>query len=212
MNILALSDIHGKTKRVEEILKKVEGEFDLVALLGDLTDFGPKERAVEIMDLIKEYTDTVIGVPGNCDPMGVEEVINEKGVLIDGEVAKINNYEFIGLGGSNPTPFDTPRERSEEEIKEVLENLFTNASNETVLISHAPPKGYLDLASGNHAGSESVKEAIEKYKPSLVLSGHIHEAKGKEKLNESIIVNPGAARDGNYVKINLNNDIKLNFS
>lgn len=212
MDILVLSDIHGNINQLQKVLEKSEGDFESVVLVGDLTDFGPKEKAVEVMDLILEYTDQVIGVPGNCDPSGIEDVIKDKGVLIDGEIARISDYEFIGLGGSNPTPFNTPREKSDEEIKEILNTSFSKAEGKTVLVTHAPPKGYLDLTSGTHAGSESVLDAIKNYEPRLVLCGHIHEAKGRENLDESILINPGAVRDGNFAKINLKNNIKVEFS
>lgn len=210
MKMLVLSDIHGKTQKVKDILSK-EDDYDLIVLVGDITDFGPKKRAIETLDVIRGKTEDIIGIPGNCDPVGIEDVISEKAVLIDEKIARIDDVEFVGLGGSNQTPFDTPRERSEEEIREKLMALLSGVGEKSVLVSHAPAKGYLDLTSGNHAGSEGVLDAIEKYEPDLVISGHIHEAEGKKELNETTLVNPGAVKDGGYAKIDFNEEIKVDI-
>ncbi|MHB9093465.1 MAG: metallophosphoesterase family protein, partial [Eubacteriales bacterium] len=42
------------------------------------------------------------------------------------------------------------------------------------------------------AGSTAVRKAIEKYQPVLVLSGHIHEAKGAVKMGRTTVINPGS--------------------
>lgn len=210
MELLALSDIHGKINKVKEVFSE-EKDFDLVVLIGDITDFGPRKRAEDILDLINDYSDYILGIPGNCDPKGIEKVIDEKAVLIDEKIANFGGIEFAGLGGSNPTPFDTPRERSEEEIYDILSNLLGDIGEESVLVSHAPAKGYLDLASGEHAGSESVLKSVKENKPKLVLSGHIHEAKGQNNIGKTVLVNPGAVRDGDYAMITYDEEIDINF-
>jgi Icc-related predicted phosphoesterase len=41
-------------------------------------------------------------------------------------------------------------------------------------------------------GSSAVRDAIEKYQPLLVLTGHIHESRGVVKIGRTTIVNPGS--------------------
>jgi len=42
------------------------------------------------------------------------------------------------------------------------------------------------------AGSQSVRDAIQKYQPMLGLHGHIHEAQGMVKNGRTTCVNPGS--------------------
>ena len=42
------------------------------------------------------------------------------------------------------------------------------------------------------AGSHAVRSVIERHQPLLVLSGHIHEARGLVKIKRSTVVNPGS--------------------
>ena len=49
-----------------------------------------------------------------------------------------------------------------------------------MLVSHSPPKGYVDTAHGRHLGSEAVLQAVERKQPRLTMCGHIHKAWGRE--------------------------------
>lgn len=42
------------------------------------------------------------------------------------------------------------------------------------------------------AGSQVVKDAIQKYQPLLSLHGHIHESRGVIKIGRTTAVNPGS--------------------
>ncbi|OKY79145.1 MAG: Phosphohydrolase Icc/MPP superfamily [Candidatus Methanohalarchaeum thermophilum] len=209
MKMLLLSDIHGDIERLKDVLDR-SPETDLVAILGDLTDFGPVDLANEVIGVIEDYNKEIVGVPGNCDPDGVEEALSSVSGLVDGSRKKFGEFTFAGLGGSNPTPFNTPRERSEEEIEEVLEELVPDQDN-LILISHVPPKGAVDLTQGTHAGSDSVLRVVKKYEPLAVLSGHIHEAQGKTEIGETVIINPGAVKNGDAAVLEINRGIDVRF-
>jgi len=58
------------------------------------------------------------------------------------------------------------------------------------------------LAKGQHYGSYLERQMILKFKPDLVICGHIHERFGKDKLGKSLLVNIGSASQGNFVVIN----------
>jgi Icc-related predicted phosphoesterase len=45
--------------------------------------------------------------------------------------------------------------------------------------------------SGGHVGSIGIRAYVLEQKPNLVVAGHIHEAVGLAKLNESYVINPG---------------------
>ncbi|MFA4935856.1 MAG: metallophosphoesterase, partial [Candidatus Methanoperedens sp.] len=63
MKLLALSDLHGDYSHVDSILEKA-GDFDVVLLAGDITNFGPDNHALELLKMFKQ---PILAVPGNCD-------------------------------------------------------------------------------------------------------------------------------------------------
>jgi len=44
---------------------------------------------------------------------------------------------------------------------------------------------------GEHAGNKSIRKFIERIKPVLAISGHLHECVGEDKIKETKVVNPG---------------------
>jgi len=115
---------------------------------------------------------------------------------------------------AHPTPWDTPRELSEDKLAAMIEDVVKDIDDFSNVIFnfHCPPKDCtLDLApkldtsfdpprpvttAGEAVmvgvGSSSVRDAIEKYQPLLMLTGHIHESRGVVKIGRTTIVNPGS--------------------
>jgi hypothetical protein len=92
----------------------------------------------------------------------------------------IGRFEVIGLGYSNPTPFDTPGEYSEEELATRLHAF--DGVKPMIAVCHAPPWGTaLDrITNLKHVGSRSMREFIEREQPRFFFCGHIHEAAGAQ--------------------------------
>ncbi len=57
------------------------------------------------------------------------------------------------------------------------------------------------ITTGADVGSQSVRDFILRHKPDISLSGHIHEARGTDKLEDTLIFNAGMFREGGYVII-----------
>lgn len=186
MKILALADLHGQGVKAER------NDLDLIVVAGDITAFGGYDEAREVLKPLVESKIRLIGVPGNCDYQGVADYLTEIEANIDQREIEINGFTFIGLGGSNFTPCNTPNEHTDEEFRQNL-NLRTDTDKRLVLISHAPPyKTKLDrVLSGEHVGSKAVREFIEETQPILVICGHIHEAMGEDIIGNTRIINPG---------------------
>jgi Icc-related predicted phosphoesterase len=130
----------------------------------------------------------------------------------EGRVIELpDGREMISCGWSGPTPFDTPRECSEEELAARIEAMARDLrSPETAVFNlHNPPyNSRLDVApalDGNlrvqseggqtrmvPVGSTAVREAIEAYRPRLGVHGHIHESRGESKIGPTTCVNPGS--------------------
>ena len=214
LRALVLTDLHGRIAASREMAYKAEEEHvDLVILCGDITHFGSAQTAKALLSPFGEVRIPVVFVPGNCDPPSLVGVDIEGAECIHGSRRFFGDVVFIGVGGSPVTPFSTPFEMSEEAIMETLSRCLEDSleSYRVVLVSHAPPKDTrLDLTFlGVHGGSSSVRRFIEERSPSLVLCGHIHEAVGIDRIEATLIVNPGPARDGNYALTCIGEEIEV---
>ena len=202
---LVLSDVHRREwvpAAAGELIK--EHSLDAVVLLGDITHFGPPQFAEEF---IRELSVKCYAVPGNCDPLGTEAFIKSVGTSLHGVKVQIDGRTWGGLGGSNPSIFRTPFEMSEEEIARKLEPVMEPGM---ILVLHNPAYGTFDTTfSGKHVGSTAVAEVIERCKPSVVLSGHIHEDRGVELKDGVWYMNPGAAKDRYAGMMELGDEVKL---
>ncbi len=208
MRILAVADIHGASEAKKRINSQiVEYTPNIVVVCGDITQFGPPEWAKDFLDSISLKT---LAIPGNCDPRGVLEAIEDsQAIPLHGKKVELSGYTFVGLGGSNSTPFNTPFELSEDEIYSSLDNLMIQGA---LLVVHSPSKGYLDkTATSDDLGSQAIADIVSKFSPPLVISAHIHEARGVEREGKTTYVNPGPASRGYAAIIDLNDEIKVDL-
>lgn len=80
-------------------------------------------------------------------------------------------------------------------------SFLSNLPSTKVLLSHTPPVGTLDLDDGKHKGYQVVNDLIHTYHPKWVFCGHAHDARGKEIIGDSIVVNPGSLKSGFYALV-----------
>ena len=52
-----------------------------------------------------------------------------------------------------------------------------------------------------HVGSTAVREFIDLYQPDICVTGHIHEAKGEDRIGRTHVLNPGPLSQGGYVEL-----------
>lgn len=200
-----LSDVHRREwvpAAARELIR--EHSLDAVVLLGDITHFGPPQFAEEF---IRDLETKCYAVPGNCDPLGTEAYIKNAGVSLHCRKMTIDGWTWGGLGGSNPSIFRTPFEMPEEEMARLLAPIM---EEEMILVLHNPAYGTFDTTfSGMRVGSTAVSAAIERCKPSVVLSGHIHEDRGVVRKEGVWYMNPGAAKDRYAGMMELDEEIRL---
>jgi Icc-related predicted phosphoesterase len=192
MRFLVLSDVHRREKVIKWANELIEDlDLDGTIVLGDITHFGPPEWAGEFLGALKGRT---YAVPGNCDPPVTLVHIERKSISLHLKKVRLGEYVLGGMGGSNPTIFDTPNEMSEEEIMAKLRPVMEEGM---ILVLHCPPFGVLDVPfSGKHVGSVSIAKLVEEFKPRVVLSGHIHEDRGIVEKDGVVYMNPGPAKEG----------------
>lgn len=217
LRLLVLSDIHGNLLLAKKIYEQASSEeVNALVVCGDLTHFGNLAQAEEVLKELTMFGLPVLFVPGNCDPKELAATpFFEEAINIHGRYKEVGSLGFIGVGGSSPTPLNTPFELSEGEIREILAKTSKNLLEKRfVLVSHSPPiNTKVDITfSGIHAGSRAIREFVEAEKPLLVLCGHIHEARGTDVLGKVLIVNPGSTRIGAYAIVDIDGDVKTKLS
>jgi Icc-related predicted phosphoesterase len=168
------------------------------------------ERAAERMD--------ACGVPffvtgGNDDFLSVEPIIEAAPYVTgaEGRVVEIPpGIEMISTGYSNPTPWQCPRDITEQELGERIEAMAAQLRDapHAIFNFHVPPiRSGIDqcarldtsvdpprpvMGEEIAAGSTAVRSAIERHGPVLSLHGHIHESRGIQRLGPTTCVNPGS--------------------
>lgn len=193
MKLFVLTDIHGRTKYPGDVINEMR-KADVVVIAGDITNFGGKKETAHIIDSISALNDRIVAVPGNCDRPAVGDFLSERGMNLHGSARIADSVQFLGMGGSNKTPLHTPNEYTEEEIKAILQRFPEKPdSGRRILVSHAPPfNTKVDkMFIGLHVGSRSIRGYIEKKQPDVVVCGHIHEAHGVDRIDGTLIINPG---------------------
>ncbi len=208
---VVVGDIHDQTARLKDIPELPGARGILVS--GDLTLTGGVGQAGVVMDQLLALSPNVLAQFGNMDRPEVSDWLTENHRNLHNEVRELApGVAVMGIGASNFSPFGTPSEYPENWFAERLERMWATARNfrHVVLISHAPPLNTAcDLLSDGttHVGSEAVREFIEDAQPALCICGHIHEARGMDRIGRTKVLNPGAFLAGGYVLLTLNPDL-----
>jgi Icc-related predicted phosphoesterase len=150
---------------------------------------------------------------GNDDYQSIEPLLSADPFAINGEgqvVTLAPGIEMISTGYGNPTPWNCPRDVSEDELHQIIVKMADRVAEpaSAVFNIHVPPHGSgldtcprLDTTvtpprpvAGEKmsAGSTAVRSAIEAYAPLLSLHGHIHESAGITRIGPTTCVNPGS--------------------
>ncbi len=204
MKILSLADIHGSQYRLNIVLKNIEKYTpDLIVICGDITQFGPADVAINILNQIKVKT---LAIHGNIDSNEILKAIDySKAINIHLKKEIVDNIPFIGIGGEIDVQYNLQIKvnASFKPIGEILDK-------STVLVTHIPPYGLQDkIFLGLNSGSTDLKKIINKYNPRLVLCGHIHENPGFIKFKNTTIINCSIGKTGGGALIELNNKINV---
>ncbi len=209
MKLFAISDIHGATKPIDASAPLIR-EADWVVIAGDITRTKTRTEAADVIACVEQYSTRILAVHGNWDRVEVKDCLEEKGYSMHGKGRILDGIGFFGVGGSSPTPLNTATEYSEEEIALTLRTGYEQArvASRIVLISHAPPRGIRDRSFlGLRGGSHSVKAFLEEHPVSLCLCGHIHEAAGIERFQNTLVANSGSFKKGRYISVDIGSNI-----
>jgi len=126
-------------------------------------------------------------------------------------VVPIGPYQMLSCSWAPTTPWNSPRECSEEELLAKLRPLVAQVQPGVPLIFnlHSPPyrtgideapelrPDFSVVTVGGQpkmipVGSHAVRTLIEEVQPLVALHGHIHESRGVAKIGRTACINPGS--------------------
>jgi uncharacterized protein len=152
-------------------------------------------------------------MPGNDDMDFVDDYANASQAIrnVDASLVTIDSFTMLSIGNANITPWNCPRDVTEEELAAKIDELAQRVPDMSRCIFniHGPPYGSnLDLAPEldedfkptmeggglkmKPVGSVAVLEAIRKYQPLLALHGHIHECSAGMRIGRTLCINTGS--------------------
>jgi uncharacterized protein len=213
MKILAVTDIHGAYSLVGRMIS--DEMPDVVVVGGDITTGGSVNEAEDAVRKFSKQCSRVVCVSGNMDSPAHDELFERLGVSINGRAEVIDKVGFFGVSAAPRSPLHTPYEISEEEILARALVGFSDLGDRelvaTIFVPHAPPHGTtLDvIRSGAHVGSTAIREFIDENHPTVVICGHIHEARGEDVLGVTRMINCGAASKGYYAIIQAGGELSI---
>lgn len=217
MKVLLITDIHGDIEKLEKIVEREKDDCEAVLCAGDISDKREYDdyeaRLEEVLNVFEKEGLMTKAVPGNMDPEQecVKHLIDRR-MNIHKKIASFERFEAVGFGGGK-TPFGTPFEPSGDQIKNAVSTLYDrmNADRRVAVIHQPPLDTELDVADGDHVGSEEVRELIEEKDFELLLTGHIHESRGRDQIGDTELINPGPVMEGFYAVAEFGEELSLDM-
>ena len=211
MKLLCITDLHNEQPALGRILAHA-GPVDLILLGGDLTNFGSPANAEDLVRRSQDSETTVLAVAGNCDSAEIDRRLIELGVALHGRGVLHQGIALHGLSAMPPWRSDM-YQFTEGQLAEFLQAGYAQieGAQHHVVLSHPPPcDTTLDRTSrGRHVGSKALRTFIDRKQPHLVICGHIHEARGMEKLDRTTVVNCGLAAAGYYAIAEVDDEVQV---
>jgi Icc-related predicted phosphoesterase len=109
LRVAAIGDLHvgeNMNRPYHDLFARISQEADVLALCGDLTNFGKSAEAEILAEDLRACTIPVVGVLGNHDyecgqPQEVARILHEAGMLVldGGEAFEIEGVGFAGCKG-----------------------------------------------------------------------------------------------------------------
>jgi Icc-related predicted phosphoesterase len=206
MRCLLVSDLHYTLKQFDW-LDAVAHEYDLVVLAGDHLDVSSlvalDAQIVVILKYLRRLMEKtrVLVSSGNHDLNGRSSAgekiarwmsrVRQLGIAADGDRVEIGDLSFTICPW-----WDGPHTR--DQVDAQLAADAQRRARRWVWIYHAPPAGSaLSWDGRQHHGDAELTEWIRRYRPDMVLAGHIHQAPFRgggcwvERLGDTWLFNAG---------------------
>jgi Icc-related predicted phosphoesterase len=155
---------------------------DAVGPLSEVFKHALKMKERRYKQLLFAAGKPVLFLMGNDDGIlgdGLQWADERKVICINQKRATCGGFDFVGyhytpmfVGGT----FEKPESTQVDDLAQLQKLL----DDQTILVTHGPPKGILDITyQGRHAGSKALAAMLARRPVWLHLFGHIHESFGK---------------------------------
>ena len=190
MKIVFISDTHGQHRKLKNLPKA-----DLIIHGGDVSKLGKDHEVEDFIHwfLRLDYAHKIF-IAGNHDFYFEDYSFDfiQKKLTSNCHYLCNNGVEIEGvkIWGSPVTPTFFNWAFNVDRGKPIQKYWNMIPSNTDILVTHGPVGGILDRTTSNiNAGCEDLLKTVNKVQPKFHLFGHIHEAYGKEKVNETTYFN-----------------------
>ena len=200
--ILAAGDIHGDTGLVKKLAAKAKKEkVDLIILAGDLTMW--EEDTKNLMGPFAKLKKPILLLHGNHESLATVDFLSE---MYSPNTKNLHGYSFtnkggdVGIFGTGGADFGMSA-MTEKQFYDTLSKAHKGLKKvkHKIMVTHMHPFKSKAEFSG-FQGSKGIRKAITKFKPEIVLSGHIHEAEGMEdKIGKTKLIQIG--KKGKIIKV-----------
>lgn len=177
MRILALSDEECPALWDYYTPGRLDG-YDLIISCGDL-------KASYLSFIVTMARVPVLYVHGNHDT-GYQRNPPEGCDCIEDQLIVYNGVRILGLGGCRryrPGPHQYTDREMRKRIRKLRWKLWWHKGVD-VVVTHAPPAGVGDDEDIAHRGFDAFLPLLEKYRPQVLLHGHVHINYGVDKIRE----------------------------
>jgi Icc-related predicted phosphoesterase len=206
VRVAAVADLHCKREAppgLRELFEQISARADVLALCGDLTDYGLPEEAETLAKELLAVKLPIVGVLGNHDYESgraheVRQVLTEVGMrILDGEACEI---EGIGFGGAKGFAGGFGRRTLEPWGESAIKHFVQEALDETLklesalarlraheriaLMHYSPIQQTVEgepLEIYPFLGSSRLEEPLNRYQVRAAFHGHAHRGAAEGK-------------------------------
>jgi Icc-related predicted phosphoesterase len=205
MRLLLVSDLHYSLRQYDWVLSRAS-EFDAVILAGDLLAVAApvaiEVQIVAVRATLRKLAGTtkVIVCSGNQDLNALDEVgektadwlgvLGAAGITTDGQSVLLGDTLISVLPW-----WDGPV--GQAACAEFLGTVDRGGARHWVWVYHSPPRSKLSWTGSQHFGDSAVAAWIERWRPTAVCCGHIHQApftvdgSWVDRIGDTWVFNPG---------------------
>ncbi len=190
MKFLTFTDLHEDKAVLKELVKRAaQPDIDVIICCGDISTFG--RGLTSVFKLFNALEKPFYVIPGNHEEG--KQILNEALMgfsnchNFDRQAVKVGEFVLLGYGGDGFSMQD-------EEFRKLARQWYGKYKEEKIIfVTHGPPFGTaLDLMEQRHVGNKDFRQFIDRIKPKIAISGHLHESVGKiDALGRTKLLNPG---------------------
>ena len=189
MRVLLSADVHGRHEIYAWLIETTSVvKPDALILAGDLlgTPRGYASRleaqqadAIQVVARLSKVSAPIFYLMGNYDLFELP-ALPDNLKRVHGRRVTLGDYNLVGYQFTLPFT-GGPFEKSDEEIAADLARLEPLMDTQTVLVTHGPARGILDLTWSNaHVGSVALRRFVDRVPFRYHVHGHTHEQYGRE--------------------------------